>query len=176
MKAILLRFLRDSKRRKMWGTAPRAMERRGSVSRTSSKVPAYRRPSPRAAATDVVDVVDVCLCYHRRNRLLLPFPLSELGTWFPPFSYSCPAASFAPASMLCVPRCFARTPCGAYCCAAAQDLRAGETYAIDYNMIGFSVMSRHAARLNLVVLCNGTDFLWEGPQTPSQRNSARRAS
>ena len=39
-------------------------------------------------------------------------------------------------------------------------------------------MSRHAARLNLVLLCNGTDFLWEGAPYPrsATRNSARRAA
>jgi hypothetical protein len=41
-------------------------------------------------------------------------------------------------------------------------VRAGDAYVLDYNLVSFSAMMPYAARLNLVVICNGTDFHWEG--------------
>ena len=45
---------------------------------------------------------------------------------------------------------------------ARQDVRSGDTYALDYSMLGFSAMSRHQKRFNVLVQCNGTDFQWDG--------------
>ena len=43
-----------------------------------------------------------------------------------------------------------------------QDVRAGDTYGLDYVLHGFVPMGAYFRKLALVVLCNGTDFMWDG--------------
>ena len=51
---------------------------------------------------------------------------------------------------------------GFYGLKESQEVRAGDTYAIDYVLHGFSSMASSYRKLAIVVQCNGTDFHWDG--------------
>jgi hypothetical protein len=51
---------------------------------------------------------------------------------------------------------------GFYGLKASQEVRAGDTYAIDYVLHGFASMASFYRKLAIVVQCNGTDFHWDG--------------